>query len=258
MPSEDLKQLILRGLVEWALWNTSEASGWLPYHTVPMEEFFGQAEGGFEAVGERADAYYTTHAIDIVRDVESKIASYKVDDEAKATLSEALQAHEHGLYRASCRVLLPELERVIRQDWLGIEGVRPLTQRDLTASVESWKHRLEDFPEETGDLVLFGWIHSYVFARFETLETRLAPNRHAAAHGWEVYASEQDSLNTIICTDYVYRAVTSLREPNRRPDMRAASPSPAAAKASSQPTMSLDSLDIPKIPEFDLIEVSAP
>ena len=172
MSFEDLKQLIVRGLVEWALWKASEASGWLPYHTVPMEQLFSDADGDMGAIGDRVDAYYRTHAMDIVRDVESEMASYEVDAEAKATLAEALRAHDHRLYRASCRVLLPELERVIREDWLGIEGVQTLSQKALIARVKSGQYRLEDLPEETGDFVLFGWIHTYVFARFDTLGTR--------------------------------------------------------------------------------------
>ncbi|MXX18160.1 MAG: hypothetical protein F4X03_12985 [Dehalococcoidia bacterium] len=255
MPLEELKQLIVRGLVEWALWKASEASGWLPYRTVPMEQLLSDADSDMGAVGERVDAYYRTHAMDIVRDVEAQMASYEVDGEALATLSEALRAHEYGLYRASCRVLLPELERVIREDWLGIKGVRVLSQRALATRAKSKRSRLDDLPDEAGDLLLFGWIHTYVFARFDTHATSLIPNRHAAAHGWAVYASEQDSLNTIVCADYVYRAVTLLKDQTRRPEVRTASRSPGARDASPRPALSLDS--VPEMPDFDSVETPA-
>ena len=44
MPFDDLKQLLVRGLVEWALWKTTEESGWLPYHALPMDTVFGDGE----------------------------------------------------------------------------------------------------------------------------------------------------------------------------------------------------------------------
>ena len=221
-----------------------------------MDRVFGDGEAEFEAFGDRLDAYYRAHGMDIVRDVASRVASFDVDDEAKATLREALCAHEHELYRASCRVLLPEIERVIREDWLGIKGVQTLTQKDLLALSEHID--LGDLAGEFGDVVRLGGI-SDAFARFETLESPgLAPNRHAATHGWAVYDSARDSLNTIICADYVYRVATALKERQRRPEVRAATPSLAAGNTSPGPTLSLDSLDIPETPGFDFIEAPSP
>jgi hypothetical protein len=59
MPFEDcdLKQLIVRGLVEWVIWKITQESGWLPYPALPMDKVFGDSEGGFEAFGNRLDAY---------------------------------------------------------------------------------------------------------------------------------------------------------------------------------------------------------
>ena len=256
MPFDDLKQLLVRGLVEWALWKATEESGWLPYHALPMDRVFGDGEAEFEAFGDLLDAYYRAHGMDIVRDVASAMASFDVDDEAKATLREALHAHEHELYRASCRVLLPEIERVIREDWLGIKGVQALTQKALMTLPEHIE--LGDLAGEFGDLVRLGGI-SNAFAWFETIESPgPAPNRHAATHGWAVYDSEQDSLNTIICTDYVYRVATALKERKRRPEVRAAGPNLAAGSTSPRPALSLDSLEIPEMPKFDFIEASVP
>lgn len=216
MPVEDLdfKQLIVRGLVEWALWKMTEESGWLPYHALQVDRVFEEGAAEVEAFGDRLDTYYRNHGMDIVRDVESAITSFDVDDEAKATLGEALHAHEQGLYRASCRVLLPEIERVIREDWLEITGVRPLTQKALITRLEHIE--LDDVAREFGDLARLGAL-SNAFARFATPEgAGPAPNRHAATHGWAVYDSARDSLNTIICADYVYRVATALRERNRQ------------------------------------------
>ena len=256
MPLEDLEQFIVRGLAEWALWKTTEESGWLPYHALPMDRAFGDGEAEFEAFGDRLDAYYRAHGLDIVRDVASAMASFDVDDEAKATLREALRTHEQGLYRSSCRVLLPEIERVIREDWLGIKGVETLTQKALMTLPEHIE--LDDLAAEFGDLVRLGGIFN-AFAWFETIESPgPAPNRHAATHAWAVYDSEQDSLNTIICADYVYRVATALKERKRRPEVRAATPSLTAGDTSPRPTLSLGSLDIPELPDFDFIEAPSP
>ena len=210
MPLEGLTQLIVRGLTEWALWKTTEESGWLPYHALPMDRVFGDGKADFEAFGDRLDAYYRAHGMDIVQGVAAAVASFDVDGEAKATLREALSAHEQGLYRASCRVLLPDIERVIREDWLGVKGVRTLNQKALMTVL---KHiEIDDLAAESGDLVHLVGISS-AFAWFKTLESPgPTPNRHAATHGWAVYSSEQDSLNTIICAEYVYRVATALKK----------------------------------------------
>ena len=213
MSLEELKQLASGLLVSFAIADASEASGWLPYHTVPFEQFFNARGGGREAIADRVDAYYRAHGMDIVRDIDSAMATYDVDTEAKATLDEALKAHELGLYRACCRVLLPELERVLQEDWLQTKGVQALSQKALITKAN--QYHLDDFVWEGGDLVLFGKIFKHLFVKFDTLTADPTPNRYAATHGWEVYKSERDSLNTIICADYIYRMVTSFKQRKR-------------------------------------------
>ena len=102
---------------------------------------------------------------------------------------------------------------MIREDWLNIKDLRPLSQKALVKKTE--QYHLEDFVQGSGDLVLFGRVFDHLFVRFDGVQpadARAAPNRHAAAHGWAIYSSQQDSLNTIICADYVFRMVTSFRE----------------------------------------------
>ncbi len=256
MPFEDLKQLMVRGLIEWALWKTTEESGWLPYHALPMDRVFGDGKEDFATFGDRLDAYYRAHGMDIVQGVAAAVASFDIDGEAKATLREALSAHEQGLYRASCRVLLPEIERVIREDWLGVKGVGTLNQKALMAVLEHIE--LDDLAAESGDLVHLVGISS-AFAWFNTLESPgPTPNRHAATHAWAVYSSEQDSLNTIICAEYVYRVATALKKRKRQPEGCSATPGLTAGSTSPPLTPSLDSLGIPRMPKFDFIETPGP
>ena len=210
MSLEELKQLASVLLVSFAIADASEKSGWLPYRTVPLEQLF--ADGDMDAFADRVDAHYRAHGMDIVTDIGSAMTTYDVDAEAKATLAEALKAHEHGLYRSCCRVLLPELERVLREDWLRNKPV-PLSPKALITKVNQYE--LHDYILDKGGLVLFGKIFAHLFERFESLDdpqNDTIPNRHGATHGWAIYSTEKHSLNTIICADYVFRVVTAFKE----------------------------------------------
>jgi hypothetical protein len=48
------------------------------------------------------------------RRIQKRAVKFDIDDEAKASLVEALEAHQNGHYRAVCRPLLPEIERAAR------------------------------------------------------------------------------------------------------------------------------------------------
>ena len=178
MSLEELKQLASGLLVLFAISDASERSGWLPYRAAPVEQVLTDRGGGREAIADRVDAYYRAHDMDIVRDIDSAMATYDVDAEAKATLAEALKAHEHGLYRSCCRVLLPEIERVLREDWIGIGGIKTLSPKAITEKVN--QYHLEDFVLDEGGLVLFGKIFTHLFEWFQDLDDpydHTTPNR---------------------------------------------------------------------------------
>ena len=46
VPQMSIVELIGRGLAEWALWKTSEASGWLPHRTVSLDGLGGDGGDG--------------------------------------------------------------------------------------------------------------------------------------------------------------------------------------------------------------------
>ena len=192
-----------------------EVTGWLPYRTVPFTEFFRECGDDVEALSAKISGYYETHELDIIGDIDSELARYDVDDEAKATLKEALKAHKCGLFRCTCRVLPPEIERVIREDWLGIRDVKTLNPNRFEKAINTNEKALSDFilngPQ---DLVLFGLFANHLFAWVESRENvarEPTPNRHAASHGWIPYSSRQSSLNAIICADYIFRLTTSFK-----------------------------------------------
>jgi hypothetical protein len=190
-----------------------EATGWLPYRTVPFTQYFRECGGDIAALTTCISSYYEHHASVILQDIALQLPAYDIDNEAKETLSEALSAHEYRLFRCSCRVLLPEIERVIREDWLGIQEVKTLSQALLEGEIN--KKSLSDFVlNGPQDLVLFGPFASHLFSwvasRADVAQESI-PNRHAAAHGWVSYSSSQSSLNTIICADYIFRLTTSFK-----------------------------------------------
>ena len=200
--------LILSSRIEEA----TKATGWLPYRTVPYDQFHREGVE-VDAFCAQVSCYYKDHSHIILQDIDCQLSNYDVDAEAKATLRETLNAHNHGLYRCVCRTLLPEMERVIREDWIGVGEVKALKQKWLEEKTN--KHYLEDFIlGGAADLVLldllledlFVWVKSR-----EQVKGLSTVNRHAASHGWIPYSSMQYSMNSIICADYIFRMVTSFK-----------------------------------------------
>ena len=97
-------------------WDTAEdllKREWVPNHTTP----FGLvAECGNDETKLQTSllAYYTDNWSEVRARLESRVSSLDIDDEAKATFREALDAHATGLYRCVSRLLFPELERAFR------------------------------------------------------------------------------------------------------------------------------------------------
>ena len=102
-----------RGMERYEAGENLLKRGWVPNHTTP----FGLvAECGDDDAKMRASllTYYSDNWGEVRARLEARMSSHGVDDEAKATFREALNAHEAGLYRAVSRVLFPEFERVFR------------------------------------------------------------------------------------------------------------------------------------------------
>jgi len=175
------------------------------------------------------DEYYAENWGIVRSSIESRIGEFNFDEEAEATFREALDAHEFGLYRCVCRVLFPEIERVIR---VATFGHRRGTQK-YDAMLERLVNdkTLDDFlPGNWLDLASFGHltktiekqsdsaVDDGVFGLFtyvsdsdlHRVKADPVPNRHAALHGYVEYATHQNSLNTIFIAEYVFRVIVSL------------------------------------------------
>ena len=90
-----------------------DEAGWLPHHSMPFE-IMEECAGDLDAVYELLCRHYEKRWSDVCQDIEARLAEYDIDDEAKATFVEAINAHKAGFYGIVYRVLMLEIERVSR------------------------------------------------------------------------------------------------------------------------------------------------
>jgi hypothetical protein len=139
------------------------------------------------------------------------ILQYNIDQESKETFLEALDAHEAGLFRCGCRVLFPEVERLSRIELLGNALPSKASQKDLRG-VAGDLTMSETEPGGRFALDLYRKLEKHLYANVESTtliqyEQDSVPNRHAALHGLVAYRTAQNSLNTIIMTDYIFQVI---------------------------------------------------
>ena len=183
--------------------------GWLPYRAAPFH-YVEECGEDLALLDGRFAGYYRTRWIEIRDEMESGLAEYHIDDEASATFREALAAHEAGHYRCVCRLLFPEIERMIGA---GHGGSNKMLE-GLTGTGD-----LADFAcKERFGYVLFGRLVNHAYERVMTddelarFERDPVPNRHAAMHGLVSYSTHKHSMNMLILTDYVFRILPPLEE----------------------------------------------
>ena len=214
---------------EFKNWNISSEvlrkAGWIPHYTTPFDLIAGWGEEP-KAVGNQLLHYYDSNWKDVRSQMEARLAHYQIDEEAKATLREALDAHEARLYRCVSRVLFPEIERVFRTKLFDGQ-VGPIPYKELVSKLVGEDRSLGDFMSGGFyELDIFGHLtkhiengdksegSKFIYGLFQKVgseedQERLMqdpiPNRHAALHGLVVYSSQQNSLNAIFIADYIFR-----------------------------------------------------
>lgn len=194
-------------------------AGWLPHELLPLkaavEAFDG---GGIQAVS----ALVERHISESWEGIEASLAEragkcLAGDGEALSAYREALHAHRVGLYRASCRTVFPEIERVVR------EGLRV---HGPSTSIKELRERIWGLPCTTfGRYGLIGlWVAEYLdnhcYMNFKTEEdlAKLSslPNRHAIIHGKSAHSTVRDSINALFVADFVFHAVAAVKEADCR------------------------------------------
>ena len=190
----------LQSILEWnRVVDALNAVGWLPYHSAPFH-YVEECGDDLALLERRFDEFYRTRWSEIRDDMELRLKDYHIDDEAKETYREALLAHEVGLFRCVCRVLFPEIERVI-----GLGRVRQKEIEKLTST-----GTLADFAfRERFGYVLFGRLVNHAYEQVKADRKRFewdpVPNRHAALHGLVPYSTHKHSMNMLILTDYIFQ-----------------------------------------------------
>ena len=224
-----------RGMERWKSAESLLRRGWVPNHTTPFDLVTECWDDGIKLQASLL-AYYTDNWGEVRARLESRLSSYAVDDEAKATFREALDAHEAELYRSVSRVLFPEFERVFRAALF--EGrAGQIAYNDFVRKLSG-----EDGSLEFGDFLIAG-MQDVVLFKYLTESVRKSdtsndgsrsvapeytpglavtvdetnvgparqspiPTRHAVAHGLVAYSSRQSSLNALFIADYVFAVVS--------------------------------------------------
>ncbi len=168
--------------------------------------------------------YYRENWVDVRETLIRHIDSYKVDTEAKDAFREALIVHEHGCYRVVPRYLFPEIERVARVElYKGTLGKmrEPRGKKfEVMGFLQEMAGELpvgEVLPRGYFGLRLFERLTDHLYAhvgneqRRKRMEADAVPNRHAAVHGLIAYRSFENSLNTVLMTDYVFQIVAAVK-----------------------------------------------
>ena len=200
-------------------------AGWLHHQTTPLG-IFADPEVGAQEVCDKLNEYYEENWISLRVAIESQFNDYDVDDEAKATVREAIDAHGYGLYRSVCRLLFPEIERVLRTEILGqttggVSYKNFVESRSLHELLPGgWydfdyvSHLMMSLQRSSESVLadrIFGLFRYVNESDLPRLERDPVPNRHAAMHGYVSYSSPQTSLNAIFVADYFFRLVSSLK-----------------------------------------------
>lgn len=184
--------------------------GWLPHPSVPYRLVEGCGDD-LALLDDRIADYYRRRWTDIRDEMESGLAEYHIDDEARATFREALIAHGSGLYRGICRSLFPEIERMIGAG--PRVGSKKMLQK-LTESGDPTDRELR----ELFDWVMLQRLRTHAYERVITddevarFERDPVPNRHAAIHGRVAYSTHKHSMNMLILTDYVFRILPPIED----------------------------------------------
>ncbi|MCY4485892.1 MAG: hypothetical protein OXF11_02115 [Deltaproteobacteria bacterium] len=241
---ETAPPVMSRVLMEVQNWNLSSdvlaRAGWLPHYTMPFGAIAKSHEEGDKISSTILD-YYDENWETVRGRIERRLVGYEIDAEARATFREALDAHESRLHRCVCRVLFPEIERVLFTKLFGgLLGNKQITYDEYIRTLTGENRHIEDFIiDGLFDLSVFGHLtkavrekdrrrlgkehvsgaDAMIFgifsnvkdeARRQSLARNAIPNRHAALHGLVSYSSSQHSLNTIFLADYMFGVVSRI------------------------------------------------
>lgn len=201
-----------------------DATGWLPHPILASIKFDVFQDSNLR---QAVEDHYRANWNCLRTELLAGASEAAVDQKAKNVFTDALTLHELGHYRAVCRLIFPELERMVRQQLMR-------QRRGSATTLKELRRRLGQLPasEHTSDprdraLYLFAALETHLFEEIKSeealqkFEASGIPNRHACVHGLIDYSTYQNSLNMLILAGYCYSAIGKLEAP--RQDVEAAS-----------------------------------
>lgn len=189
------------------LFNAVDKAEWLPHSTSPVALVEGARNDPAE-LDRLLGEYYTDNWDEVAAMLVQRVEGYDINEESKDTFKEAVASHGYGHYRSAVRLLLPEIERLVRIETGARVDETITSQHDLqsAASVLTNRH-IDRTGIQGGQLLKRLTSHLYVHVKtdadLERFRNHGVPNRHAAIHGLIAYGSCKHSLNTIFMMDYV-------------------------------------------------------
>ena len=192
-----------------------DEAGWLPHFTTPFD-YIEDCGNDSEKIRRALTEYYREHWPTVQTDIEDRLNDYCLDQEAKETFKEALEAHKSKLYRCVCVVLFSGIEGVARRE---LFNNRP-GQIAFKDQIHDSGLELPTTSLNTGGFYavkLFQRLSDHFYGQTNDDEARQrfvqdpVPNRHAAIHGLVPYSMPQHSLNTIFMADFIFDVICALK-----------------------------------------------
>lgn len=209
--SEEITKII-RSVHRYVIFSDS---GWFLHYTTPIDLISDDATSS--NITPIMAAYYRDNWPEVAAAFRTQLALMDVDEEAKATFEEALEAHGAGLYRCAVRVLFPEIERLARNELLNgsLGRITSLLEvrRAAGALGTSELHLFGDQSVFGQFVVMSEHLYAEVRSpdRLEELSNSPIPNRHAALHGLISYNSLQSSLAGLIMAEFMFKAISIIK-----------------------------------------------
>ena len=192
-----------------------ERAGWLPHYTTPFDAL-ANTDVTIASTTNILERHYTDNWTSVKQAFLDRLQRYELDDEAKSVFVEALMSHEHGLYRACPRLLFPEIERVARVE-LHEGSTGPITSQRVLIEMAGDLGLGEVEPGGIYSMQLFTKLFDHLYAHVKTDEEKAAialdpvPNRHATLHGLRSYSTQQNSINALIMTDFIFQIICAVK-----------------------------------------------
>lgn len=175
------------------------AAQWFVHESLPVEDIhFGHTE---HDITDMFLDHFRENWEELVAASRDRLSQSPVNSVSKAVLLDAMRLHGLGHYRAVVRLVMPEFERLLKQE----TGSRFFKNYMLKDYIADWAQaELGDTKEARsfGEL-----INSHMFESIGSEQevavfaSNKIPNRHAVIHGLVDYNGEQESINSILLFD---------------------------------------------------------